>query len=128
MWARDSASAFLIRLPPTFRRRPLKGLDSEVGRWASDTARLTYDYGAYSNPLEEAPYLGGISCAVTIGGKPTRVVALRDSTGEFVVAAHWKVFGEHGMGPVSLTIHGATRDSLQVASLIASIWSITFKQ
>jgi hypothetical protein len=119
---------FHIQLPPGLTRRRVTTIDSEGGRWVGDGSELFYDFGEYSNPLRDSAQTSGTVCDVTIGDRPARVVVYRDERGRYAFGAHWKGFKEQGLGPVSLTISGFARDSIARDSLLASVWSLTFRR
>src|SRR5262245_16961686 len=130
-WSTDSGSVFRIRLPPglTRPRLPVGSIDSEGGLWRGGGSELSYDFGAYSNPLRDSVQTSGSVCETTIGGRPARVVIYRDERGRYVFGAHWEGFDERSLGqPVSLTIVGFARDSIARDSLLASAWSLTFRR
>lgn len=126
-WKSDSGGAFFVRVPPGFERRPMQGLDSEAGNWIGGQATIAYDFGAFSDPLTNEQYAGGVSCDVRIGGRPAHLVMSRTRDGRFFAGAHWKGFGDAGIGPVSLTINAVTYDSLARDSVVASLWTVTFR-
>jgi len=91
-------------------------------------SELSYDFGAYSNPLRDPARTSGKVCDTTIGGRPGRVVIYRDERGRYMFGAHWDGFNEPGQRSVSLTIMGFARDSIARDSLLASVWSLTFRR
>src|SRR5215510_6849963 len=123
-WLADSGSVFRIQLPPGLTRRPVKPVDSEVGLWVGEGSELSYDFGAYSNPLRDRARTSGKVCETTIGGRPARIVIYRDERGRYMFGAHWDGFNEPGQRSVSLTIMGSARDSIARDSLLASAWSV----
>ena len=126
-WKSDSGSAFRFVIPPEFRRVARRGVDSEVGWWESQSGEIFYDYGAYSNPLNDSPYSSGHMCIVQVGQRGARLVQYRKPNGDFAVAGHWQGFGDAGLGPVALTVMGSSRDSAAAAKLWRSLWSVTFR-
>jgi hypothetical protein len=124
-FVRDSGSAFAISLPPSLRRVQIETVDSEGAAWRGQESELSYDFGAYSNPLTAAPY-SGHACTASIGGRLARITRYADSSG-FHVAGHWSGFPDQGMGAVSLTVAATARDSAQLPLLLASLWTITFR-
>jgi hypothetical protein len=128
VWPTDTAGAFQIRIPSGFDREMTRGIDSEGGGWGRAGARLTYDFGAYSSALTDEPYASGQACTGRIRGKLARVVLARDRDGRFLVGAHWTGFADRGVGPVSLTITGIATDSLARDTLVAMLWTVTFKE
>ena len=127
-WPTDSGSVFRFQLPPGLTRRPVRPVDSEVGLWVGEGSELSYDFGAYSNPLRDRARTSGKVCDVTIGGRPARVVIYRDERGRYMFGAHWGGFNEPRQRSASLTIMGFARDSIARDSLLASAWSLTFRR
>ena len=48
----NAGGAFTFKAPPTLKAVPAQGIDSFVGRYASRTLDVRFDYGAYSDPME----------------------------------------------------------------------------
>ena len=51
-WSAHDEGAFTVQLPPAYERVTIQGIDSQVGRWEAPGKRVSYDLGAYSNPLQ----------------------------------------------------------------------------
>ena len=123
-WQEARGSAFTLRLPPDFRRVAVQGIDSEVGEWSNGEATVGYDYGRYSDRLENAPQ--GASaveiCETTIGGRPARVRRYRTEKGDYAVEAHWP-WTEN-----SLTLWGVARTPRDANVLLAIVHSVRLRQ
>ncbi len=127
-WVERGGQAFTIQLPPTFTVQPARGIDSEVGRWSDGTSQLDYDYGVYSNDLSTIGQPGERQvCEVSIGGRPARVVVARTADGQYLAAAHWAGLGTNAMGTVALTMLGTAADAQAQRTLLASLWSVRFR-
>jgi hypothetical protein len=122
------AGSFSIRIPVGDTALRLSSFDSEVGGWARDGLRITYDYGAYSNSLDSVAALAGTRrCRATIGGHDAVLLTARDSANHLVVAAHWPRLHSSSLGPVSLTLYGIAVDSARRRELLDMIWSVRIK-
>ena len=106
----------------------MKGLDSEAGAWSGPRSTLSFDFGAYSNPLDDSLSTSGTVCQAVIDGKPARIVTYRDTSGQYAVGAHWSGLRSSELGPVSLTIYGLAKDIPARDSLLAAIWAATFRR
>jgi hypothetical protein len=72
-WQTISArSAFTFRAPADLKPVPVQGVDSFVGKYASSSLEVTFDYGWYSDPMERGGYT---SRTVTVDGKSARLVS-----------------------------------------------------
>ena len=87
-WQTISANGkFTFKAPPDLKPEPVQGIDSFVGKYASPTLEVTFDYGWYSDPMNGEGYT---SREITVDGKSARLVTKGD-----VVAIHFpKVGGE----------------------------------
>ena len=126
-WPQDGGSRFDLHLAPGLKRTKLKGFDSEVAGWASARSELAFDFGAYSNPLDDSLHNAGTICHTAIGGRSVRIVIYLDSSGRFAVGAHWPRLASSSLGPVALTISGRAVDAAARDSLLAALWTVTFK-
>lgn len=52
-WQFVDANSFTLSLPPGWEFNELQGIDSYVGEFVGDDAKLGFDYGWYSNPLAD---------------------------------------------------------------------------
>ena len=52
-WQFIDANSFTLSLPPSWEFNKLQGIDSYVGEFVGDGAKLGFDYGWYSNSLAE---------------------------------------------------------------------------
>ena len=49
----DAKGRFSFRLPQEFIEKDTQGIDSYVGEFVGDSMKVTFDYGWYSNPLND---------------------------------------------------------------------------
>ncbi|MFA6918061.1 MAG: hypothetical protein WC285_04520 [Candidatus Gracilibacteria bacterium] len=52
-WQLVDADSFTLSLPTGWKFNKLQGIDSYVGEFVGDGAKLSFDYGRYSNPLAD---------------------------------------------------------------------------
>ncbi len=62
-----AGTAFTFWAPADLKEMPVKGIDSFVGRYASPTMQVEFDYGWWSNKLDDPKYARE---AITLDGKP----------------------------------------------------------
>jgi len=80
-------NAFTFKAPPDLKPEAVHGVDSFVGKYASPTLEVTFDYGWHSDPMNRE---GDSSQGITVDGKSARLVSRDD-----VVAIHFpKISGE----------------------------------
>jgi hypothetical protein len=132
-WQEVGGRAFTMRLPPGLERVRVQGIDSEVGEWSDTDRRVAYDYGWYSDKLENPPEGARelTRCEVTVAGRPVRIVRFRSRDGKQVVEAHWPAVGapEEPRGPSNtLTIHTEARAARDAELLLAIVHSVRFRK
>lgn len=70
----QAGNAFSFEAPPDLKAVPVQGIDSLVGEYRADRFSLQFDYGLYSNTLDD---LRGDSRfereAVTLDGRPAEI-------------------------------------------------------
>ena len=112
-WPTVELERFTLQLPRAYAQQDVHGIDSYVGEFAAPGRLLSFDYGAYSNPLSNARGYGLQEyrvCHAMIGGRIARVVTARRDTLHFVGAA-WRDVEHTAIGAVHLTI---TLESVEV--------------
>jgi hypothetical protein len=76
-WKRiDAQGRFSFYIPPEMKRIDVHGIDSYVEKYSSDTMTLDFDYGQYSNPLDNEGEEDYRSEVVEIDGRKARLVTL----------------------------------------------------
>jgi hypothetical protein len=106
-----AGTAFSFKAPPDLKSVPVQGVDSFVGSYASPTLEVMFDYGWYSNSMNDP---GHTSRPVEIDGKQARLISKDD-----VVAIHFpKVDGATKL-TMSVRLKGA--DATTAEMLLQSI-------
>ena len=73
-WQFIDANSFTLSLPPSWKFNKLQGIDSYVGEFVGDGAKLGFDYGWYSNSLAEDNDPKHTVTYETIGGYRAKIV------------------------------------------------------
>jgi hypothetical protein len=76
-WLKIEAGAFSINAPPRWEFHQRQGIDSFVGEFAGDGVVLRFDFGRYSNPLDEAHEPTYMVEHESIGGHRAKIVSPR---------------------------------------------------
>jgi hypothetical protein len=76
-WHRLDAGPFSILAPSGWGFRQSQGVDSYVGEFAGDGVVLHFDFGRYSNPLEEEKKPTYVVVHKSIGGRPAKIASPR---------------------------------------------------
>jgi hypothetical protein len=76
-WLKIEAGAFSINAPPRWEFHQRQGIDSFVGEFAGDGVVLRFDFGRYSNPLDEAHEPTYVVEHESIGGYGAKIVSPR---------------------------------------------------
>lgn len=122
-WIKADFGGFVLYLPPDMKQQEVRGIDSNVRRYASGSITIDSDYGWYSDPLDSGypkPFK-----TITVDGKPARIVAY-DGAGKFpfLVAIH---FPDTGRPSMKLTLGGACKDKAGAETLQRIYGTIHFK-
>jgi hypothetical protein len=111
-WIEVSAGReFDLRAPAGTEFRPLKGIDSFVGSFAAPDFELSFDYGLYSNPLNDMSGDDAYKTQdVLVDGKTAYIVtayAPRLSADRpYFIGIHFPKIKMTNMGPTKLTVFG----------------------
>lgn len=73
-WQFVDANSFTLSLPPSWKFNKLQGIDSYVGEFVGDGAKLGFDYGWYSDSLAEDNDPNHTITYETIGGYRAKIV------------------------------------------------------
>lgn len=96
-WVTTKAGqAFTFEAPPDLRSVPVQGIDSFVGRYKGDRLALQFDYGLYSNTLQdlrEDPRYEAET--VEIDGRQAVILTGPANTGDGLCAAMYVVDREN---------------------------------
>jgi hypothetical protein len=76
-WQRLDAGPFSISAPPGWRFRPEMGIDSYVGSFRGDGVELTFDFGHFSNRLDDEKKRRYVIEETFVGGARARIVSPR---------------------------------------------------
>jgi hypothetical protein len=102
----DSSCNFFFEAPGTLKRTRFGGIDSCVGEYGGPGMSLSYDYGGYSNPLEDYSDSADYKEEMTvIDGFPAKVISLRHTDGREL--------------PHSIAVHFA---NIAVSSTKLTLW------
>lgn len=124
-WAEHRATIFSLRVPPGFTRTAAQGIDSEVAMFEGPAGDLSYDFGVYSNTLENYDGLTiATSCETRVNGRRVRFVTGRTEKGEHFVGAHWPALRTAPRGVQSLTLTGSSPDSASARLMHGVILSV----
>jgi hypothetical protein len=74
-WDKVDAGPFSILAPPGWKFHKQQGIDSFVGEFVGTGVTLEFDFGAWSNPLEEEKEPEYIVNQKSIGGFPAKIVS-----------------------------------------------------
>ena len=92
VWQELDAGRFSISAPPGWQFHKLQGIDSFVGFFVGDGVRLDFDFGAYSNPLDDAKSPEYSISYEYIEGFKARIVCARKS-GQGVTGIYFSNLG-----------------------------------
>ena len=126
----DAGGKFKLLMPADMKEQKVRGIDSFVTRYRSETILLNCDYGWYSDPLADPNKPKHQKASVVVGGKAAIIVTYEspdsNSDGPFVAAIHFPdVTGDKR---TRLTVFAQCKDakSQQVAKQI--LQTITFAE
>ncbi len=74
-WHKVDAGPFSILAPSGWEFHQLQGIDSYVGEFVGDGVVLNFDFGRYSNPLDEAKKPAYAVVHESIGGSDAKIVS-----------------------------------------------------
>ncbi|SRR6266404_7191626 len=73
-WLKLEAGAFSVYAPDGWEFHKKQGIDSYVGEFVGNGIVLKFDYGEYSNPLDEAREPKYVVARENVGGHKSRMV------------------------------------------------------
>lgn len=91
-WHKVEAGAFSLFAPSGWEFHQLQGIDSYVGEFVGDGVVLSFDFGRYSNPLDEAKEPAYIIAHESIGGFSAKIVSPR-TPGHGVTGVYFRNVG-----------------------------------
>ena len=82
-WQRiDAKGRFSFYIPPEMKKQDVHGIDSYVEKYSSDTMRLGFDYGQYSNHLDNEGEEDYQAEMIEIDGRNAKLVTFTIKNGE----------------------------------------------
>ena len=100
----------------------MQGIDSYVGEFAGDGARLEFDYGKYSNPLSDEKEPTYVVNEEKVGGRLARIVSPK-VPGHGVTGIYFRDVGDTN----GLNISGRNLSEGQQKTALTIFWTIRFK-
>jgi hypothetical protein len=123
----ESNCDFLFLVPGEMQKQDVTGIDSCVGQYKGAGMELSYDYGGYSDPLDDygdsAEYKEE---SVVINGLQAKLISLRHLEGgelPYFTAAHFPNVGKAG---IKLTMSMRCAGPAEVDTARQILHSITF--
>ncbi len=129
-WPELSAGErFTLRAPPGSRLVFGPPEDSLVGVLELPDAQLQFDYGAYSDPLEQGQHDQDYRTQkVEFGGREAQIVTAhapqRSPTRPYLIGIHFPTVEQSALGPIKLTISGfvkSTNDYRLIKRVLSTI-------
>ena len=98
-WVQIDAREFSFYVPPDMKAVPVQGIDSFVGEYKGESISLDFDYGHWSNRLDDEEEPNFIANEERIGGKKARVVSYDAPnsihTYDYAIAVHFREVNEN---------------------------------
>jgi len=124
-WLKVNESYFELSLPNSFKKVVMHGEDSFVGEYKSETITLSFDYGPYSDTLQNKHNHNQYKeWREQINGHEAKMVTYTKSNTEFVMAIHFPKGGQPYKSGNKLTvfsIYHSKRDYDVVREIYKSI-------
>ena len=111
-WEFIDANSFTLSLPPGWKFNKLQGIDSYVGEFIGDDAKLRFDFGRYSNSLAEDSDPNHIVTYETIDGYKAKVVVPK-VTGNGITGVYFDKLGDEGPQRTRFNLYGENFTSSQ---------------
>lgn len=129
-WRSRDLGGFTLRTPVNMQFRA-GGIDSQAGALTSESLRIDYDLGLYSDPLvQRENALDYQSGSTTVDGLAARQVQFRlpDATGQSrsCIGVHVPQVRQGVMGPIRLTVLACADKPGQLKDMPAMFASIRF--
>jgi hypothetical protein len=119
-WKIVNEHYFEFMVPRNMNKIEVQGIDSFVGRYKNESIDLSFDYGGWSDKLNDFPE--GIrdfqSVQDTINGRRAKIVSYSKSDSRYFMAVH---FPEPG-----LTMYSATKSEIDLDTMARIFQSIRF--
>jgi hypothetical protein len=105
-WKKVNERYFEFQVPPDMEKVQVQGKDSYVGQYRNGSIELNFDYGRYSDPLNQLPKRFHLSEAtVTIHGHKAKIVSYMESKSKYIMAVHFPRVGRPNRGGSTLTMY-----------------------
>ena len=111
-WQFIDAGSFTLSLPPNWKFNKLQGIDSYVGEFVGDDAKLHFDFGWYSNSLAEDSDPNHIVTYETIDGYRAKIVVPK-VTGNGITGVYFDKLGDEGPQQTRFNLYGENFTSSQ---------------
>jgi hypothetical protein len=126
-WKRFDAGWFSFSIPSDMNEDEAHAIDSYVGQFHNARMEISFDYGVYSNPLDDSNKSDHRSELIEIGGKQTKIVMYVESSSDsplkYFAGVHFPDLG--GQSKLTMTARCRDRDGQAIAKKIFE--SVRFK-
>jgi hypothetical protein len=124
-WQIVDAGTFMVSLPPGWKFNKLQGIDSYVGEFIGDGAKLEFDYGWYSNSLAEDNDPNHVVTYETIDGYRAKIV-IPKVTGDGTVGVYFSDLD--GEQKTKLQLSGQNLGASQQEAALKMFHTLKFKK
>ena len=111
-WQFIDADSFTLSLPLGWKFNKLQGIDSYVGEFVGDDAKLHFDFGWYSNSLAEDSDPNHIVTYETIDGYGAKIVVPK-VTSNGITGVYFDKLGDDGPQRTRFNLYGENFTSSQ---------------
>ena len=125
-WQFIDANSFTLSLPPNWKFNELQGIDSYVGEFTGDGAKLGFDYGWYSNPLAEDNDPNHTVTYETIDGHRAKIV-IPKTFGNGITGVYFEDLGG-GFQKTRLEVSGYNLTASQQETALKIFRTLKFKK
>ena len=122
-WEFVDANSFTFSLPPGWKFNKLQGIDSYVGEFVGDGAKLSFDFGWYSNSLAEDNDPNHVVTYETIGGYRAKIVVPK-ATGNGTTGVYFGDLGNQNR----FNLYGSNFTASQQETVLKIFRTIRFKK
>ena len=127
-WIHVDAKFFEFFIPPDMKKVEIQGIDSHVGQFGSEKIKLIFDYGMYSDPLDDEKGMPNLTVRKErIDGRRTKIVSFRKSESDFVLAVHFPKAGPGYKGGRKLTLYTDCVSESEYDTVMKIFRSIKFR-
>ena len=111
-WQFIDAGSFTLSLPPYWKFNKLQGIESDVGEFVGDSAKLRFDFGWYSNSLVEDNDPNHIVTYETIDRYRAKIVVPK-VTSNGITVVYFDKLGDEGPMHTRFNLYGENFTSFQ---------------